>query len=80
LWPIIAGQLLWGLVALRHGRPFAWLAGKIEGLRAFHLAARPSPSLTEFLVRSECEIRRRAADPYWRWYFRLTRVFKSAAH
>ncbi len=80
LWPIIAGQLLWGLVALRHGRPFAWLAGKIEGFRAFHLTAQPSPSLREFLVRSECEVRRRAADPYWRWYFRLTCIFKSAAH
>lgn len=77
LWPIVAGQLLWGLVALRHGRPFAWLAGKIDGLRAFHLTAQPCPALAEFLARSEREIRQRAADPYWRWYFRLT---GTAAH
>jgi hypothetical protein len=75
-WPIVAGQLLWGLVALRHGRVFAWLAGKIEGLRDFRLEAQLSPQssarLREFLLASESEIRRRARDPYWRWYFRLT--------
>ncbi len=38
LWPIVAGQALWGLVALRHGAGFAWLAGKIDGLRGFRLA------------------------------------------
>ena len=31
-WPIVAGQLLWGLVALRHRAGFAWLAGKFEGV------------------------------------------------
>ena len=70
-WPIVAGQLLWGLVALRHGRALAWLAGKVEGLRYFRLDATPSPGLREFLLASESEIRRRATDPYWRWYFRL---------
>lgn len=80
LWPIIAGQLLWGLVALRHGRPLAWLAGKIDGLRGFRLHAAPCPRLREFLCNSESEIRRRAQDPYWRWYFRLTRHPKTAAH
>lgn len=68
---IVTGQLLWGLVALRHGRPLAWLAGKIEGLRGFRLEGDPSPGLREFLARSEHEIRERAKDPYWRWYFRL---------
>jgi GT2 family glycosyltransferase len=72
LWPIVAGQLLWGLAALRHGRPLAWLAGKIDGLRGFRLDAAPCPRLREFLSSSECEIQRRAQDPYWRWYFRLT--------
>jgi hypothetical protein len=74
-WPIVAGQLLWGLVALRHGRPLAWMAGKLEGLRDFRLEARHSPQssakLREFLMASESEIRRRATGPYWRWYFRL---------
>jgi GT2 family glycosyltransferase len=75
-WPIVAGQLLWGLVALRHGRGLAWIAGKIEGLRDFRPEARHSPQssakLREFLMASENEIRRRATGPYWRWYFRLT--------
>lgn len=74
LWPIFTGQLLWGLVALRHGHPLAWLAGKLEGLRGFRLQAQPCPRLREFLTASECEIRRRASGPYWRWYFRLTKA------
>lgn len=82
-WPIVAGQLLWGLVALRHGRPLSWLAGKIDGLRSFHLEAPPSTRLREFLAASENEIRRRATrDFYWRWYFRLVSDAgsSSAAH
>lgn len=71
-WPIVAGQLLWGLVALRHGRALSWLAGKFEGLCGFRLEGQPSAKLREFLVASENEIRRRATEPYWRWYFRLT--------
>lgn len=71
-WPIVAGQMLWGLVALRHGRGFSWLAGKIEGLRDFRLEGKPAPALRAFLIASEREIQRRATGPYWRWYFRLT--------
>jgi GT2 family glycosyltransferase len=76
-WPIVAGQLLWGLVALRHGAALAWCAGKREGLRGFRLSARPSAPVRDFLAASEAEIRRRAGDSYWRWYFRLT---AGAAH
>jgi hypothetical protein len=72
LWPIVAGQALWGLVALRHGTGLAWLAGKIDGLRGFRLDGHPSPGLRDFLEASEREIQRRATGPYWRWYFRLT--------
>lgn len=68
---ILVGQLLWGLVALRHGAAPAWAAGKWDALRAFHLEGRPTPRLREFLEASEREIRLRARDPYWRWYFRL---------
>jgi GT2 family glycosyltransferase len=71
LWPIVAGQLLWGLVALRHGAALAWAAGKWEALRDFHLTAESSPGLREFLNASEREIKERARDPYWRWYFKL---------
>ena len=32
-WPILVGQLLWGLVALRHGTGWAFLRGKLDGLK-----------------------------------------------
>jgi GT2 family glycosyltransferase len=72
LWPIVAGQLLWGLLALRHGAAFAWAAGKWEGLRGFHLEGRPNTRVREFLNASEKEILSRATGSYWRWYFLLT--------
>ncbi len=71
LWPILAGQLLWGLVAIRHGAGRAWLRGKIDGLRGWHLSGKPSSSLRRFLAESEREIEERATDPYWRLYFQL---------
>jgi GT2 family glycosyltransferase len=69
---IVAGQLLWGIVALRHGAALAWLAGKRDALRGFRLEGTPSIPLRNFLLASEREIHDRARDPYWRWYFRLT--------
>jgi hypothetical protein len=79
LWRIFVGQLLWGAVAARHGAFLAWLRGKLEGLRLFRLSASPSAQLEAFLEASESEIRRRARDSYWRWYFRLT-GYRSEAH
>jgi GT2 family glycosyltransferase len=70
LWPILAGQLLWGCLALRHGAFSAWLRGKREALRDFHLEGRPSAALTAFLEASECEIEHAATDAYWSLYFR----------
>jgi GT2 family glycosyltransferase len=72
LWPLLVGQMLWGLVALRHGQFLPWLKGKRDGVRNFVAEGEPSASLREFFARSEREIRTRATDPYWRWYFRLT--------
>ena len=77
LWPIVAGQLLWGVVAFRHGALLAWMSGKREALKGFRLDGRPSPGLRDFLVASEREIGLRSHDSYWRWYFRLT---AGAAH
>lgn len=71
-WRVLTGQLLWGLVAMRHGAGIAWLAGKREAIRNFRLDGTPSVPLRNFLIASENEIRARATDPYWRWYFRLT--------
>jgi GT2 family glycosyltransferase len=72
LWPIVMGQLLWGLLACRHGAALAWLAGKFDGMRGFRLAAEPNPRLQNFLSASEREIRERARGAYWRLYFLLT--------
>ena len=33
-WPILAGQLLWGMLAIRHGKGVSYVRGKISGLRA----------------------------------------------
>lgn len=40
LWPVLVAQLLWGTVALRHGRGLAWARGKFQGLRGFSTARR----------------------------------------
>ena len=76
-WSIFVAQLLWGLVALRHGAFLAYLAGKIDGMRHFHAARGEGcadfPAIVE---QSEREIRELQSstgfDLYWRLYFALT--------
>ena len=82
-WPIVAGQLLWGMVALRHGRGSAFLRGKIAGMREACRLTRPSTNehtrkvLAEVLESSEANILALAQetgfDSYWRAYFWLSR-------
>src|SRR5260370_41829783 len=43
-WPVFVAQGLWGLVALRPGTAFAYLQGKLEGLRLFHRISGTAPS------------------------------------
>ena len=76
-WAIAAGQLLWGLVAARHGAAGAWFLGKIEGVRRFRDLRRSGcPVLTETLLASERLIwdvqSATGLDLYWRLYFALT--------
>lgn len=76
-WPAFVAQALWGLIALRHGRLLAYLAGKREGIRRFaELRGSPSADLPGLLERSETQIRelqkRSGFDLYWRLYFSLT--------
>jgi GT2 family glycosyltransferase len=76
-WPIFVAQTLWGLVAVRHGAGFAYLAGKLDGLRRFHQARGASAAnLTAIVESSEDEIREiqrlTGFDLYWRLYFALT--------
>jgi GT2 family glycosyltransferase len=77
--PIMAGQLLWGLVALRHGCTMAYLQGKIAGMRA----ARKIPSAAvahrnvEAFVRESDQTIREIPDHigfdrYWEAYFWLS--------
>jgi hypothetical protein len=84
-WPIVAGQLLWGLVALCHGCAGAYLQGKMAGTRTARTlpAQRPASGNSELLAKviafvqeSEqtiLEIQRQTGfDRYWRAYFWLS--------
>jgi hypothetical protein len=76
-WCILVAQLLWGLVALRHGAFFSYVAGKIDGLRRFRGArGEASPQFAGIVESSEREIhelqRRTGFDLFWRLYFALT--------
>jgi GT2 family glycosyltransferase len=82
-WPIVAGQLLWGIVALRHGRGSAFVRGKIAGMREARRMRQLSTNeytrkvLAEVLESSEATILALAQetgfDSYWRAYFWLSR-------
>jgi GT2 family glycosyltransferase len=71
VWPVVAGQLLWGLVALRHGCGLAWFKGKLAG-RAMSRAVEndtPDPIRFTALIRSsEAEILVWCRELYWRLY------------
>ncbi len=80
LFPILAGQLLWGLVALRHGRGGAYLAGKWSGwqeVRSQGIRKTRDPRIGGILAQSEQTIfelqRQTGFDLYWRAYFCLSR-------
>ncbi|HTS78699.1 MAG TPA: glycosyltransferase family 2 protein [Bryobacteraceae bacterium] len=81
-WPIVAGQLLWGLVALRHGRVFAYVRGKLAGLWVARRLTGDRNSaaenrLREIVEASERDIltltRATGMGWYWRAYFWLLR-------
>jgi GT2 family glycosyltransferase len=83
-WPIVAGQLLWGLVALRHGCAGAYLQGKMAGMRVARSipAQRPASENIEAFhkvvasvqesEKTILEVQRQTGfDHYWRAYFWL---------
>jgi hypothetical protein len=77
LWAVLAAQVLWGAVALRHGRGMAWVRGKIQGLRQFSGARmkcqQEDPGVLERALQSnEQLIRGMSRDTYWKLYFLLT--------
>jgi GT2 family glycosyltransferase len=84
LWPIVAGQLLWGLVTFRHARVWPYLVGKLSGFKKARAAASRNawvaPDPQEFravIEASEKEIfeieRQTGFSTYWRAYFWLLR-------
>jgi GT2 family glycosyltransferase len=84
-WPILVGQILWGLVALRHGAGWAWLRGKLAALARLPRRHAANPAdLRRILEASEQDIFRAQLktgfDSYWRWYFRLTRPAGKPTH
>lgn len=76
--PIVVGQLLWGLIALKHGCSSAYWEGRREGGR-LQLAAgvAATPQFRKSIRESEQEIREVQSatgfDWYWRIYFWLLR-------
>lgn len=79
-WPVLVGQGLWGLVALRHGAGKAWLRGKWEGVRGFRAwrPEQPAPAdrIGKILQSEELELKtlqqQFGFDYFWRFYFALT--------
>jgi GT2 family glycosyltransferase len=80
-WPALVSQVLWGLLALRHGRPGACVRGKFEGLRDFRALRRDRPvhdAETFYKIIREAENEIKALqqttgyDLFWRLYFALT--------
>jgi GT2 family glycosyltransferase len=79
-WPMMVGQMLWGLVALRHCRGVPYLRGKISGWKTARAIYRGKTKLSEdrisrFAQASEREIfalqQQTGFDWYWRAYFWL---------
>jgi GT2 family glycosyltransferase len=81
--PIILGQTLWGLVALRHGCAWAFLRGKFAGWMdrrqcgPRHASVETRKSVSLILEASETAIfelgQQTGLDRYWRAYFWLLR-------
>jgi GT2 family glycosyltransferase len=78
LWRILAGQLLWGFVTLRHGRGLSYSQGKVQGLLTRPEGRRSRPANAKSILEdSERQIfdfqQQTGFDRYWRAYFWLSR-------
>lgn len=78
--PLVAGQLLWGGLALRHGCFLPWARGKVEAMTHWNVVRRESArfnreSAASALFEDECEIvdlqRQTGFDRFWMWYRRV---------
>ena len=71
----MVAQVLWGIVALRHGAGRAWIRGNREGWRDRSLTAaaqNENEKVLEVLCRDNEEMIRQAPGVFWRLYFLLT--------
>lgn len=77
---IVAAQLLWGGVAVRHGAFCAWARGITQGLTRFRSIRKTAAPMDQKLLRALLTAQERVIhdfqaqtgyDSYWRWYFRL---------
>lgn len=74
--PVLAGQLLWGLLARSRGAGMPWLKGKWKGIRqmrGMRAKSFDAARLAAILDDSESEIRRQQAEQrerFWAEYFR----------
>jgi GT2 family glycosyltransferase len=80
-WPILVGQLLWGVLASRHGQALSYVKGKISGLRAarhYRPVLRHETGFRTVIDASERKIlelqQASGFDWYWRAYFWLLRL------
>lgn len=79
--PIVVGQLLWGILALRHCKVIAYIDGKLSGLRFSRQIGvnqvASSEQVAAIVEASEANIltlgRQAGMDWYWRAYFWLLR-------
>jgi len=80
-WPIVVGQVLWGLVALRNLRGVSYLRGKISGCQAARALYRDNRNATKHSIATVATISEREIfllqqqtgfDWYWRVYFWLS--------
>ncbi len=78
-WPVLAAEVIWGGLALRHGVAGAWLRGVAEGLRNFSSMRRDyasDPGLPRLLRQNERLLRELQSpgglDAYWKLYFLAT--------
>jgi len=78
--PLLAGQLLWGLLAFRHHKLLPWIRGKVEalGLWSEYRRDRAGPGrvpVAALLSQFEREIldlqRETGYDQFWLWYRRV---------
>jgi GT2 family glycosyltransferase len=77
---VVAGQLLWGLLALRRGVFRVWFLGKLDAFRIWSVVRDGSTHLDSDWLASNLAASERGIlewqgspprDSYWRWYFRL---------